>query len=187
MGKCPTCGASLRFGATSKQCAKCGKIVCNSCLQGWQGTLGYKKDWAGHYGTMGFCTVACFNKFWQAVFEFPLDYHIGTDVDNFPYKINALWNGAILAALAKSDPSIAPSLVEKGNLANQLGTDQAVAFLYRDNSGKPVWMWDKFIEKPERLWLRISKNAEGHRMQQKSTKTCGCMTRQESLGKKTDI
>jgi hypothetical protein len=153
MGKCPTCGASSFFGVYTKQCANCGKIVCNRCVPQWHGTLVYKQRSErpqiepAYYKTVGFCSTNCFSQFWQRVFDYPVDYEIGTDVDHFYQKLFLLWNQAIVSSTAKCSPSVAKYLLPKVKLATQIHSDQFGAFPYRDNSGKPHWMFEKFRAK----------------------------------------
>ena len=155
MGRCPTCGASSFIGVYTKQCANCGKVVCNRCVPQWQGTLTFKQTSErpptnpASYETVGFCSTDCFSQFWQRVFDYPLDYEIGTDVDNFNKKLILLWNQAITSSTAKCSPSVARFLVPKVKYAEQIHSAQFAAFPYWDNSGKAVWMFEKFRVKAQ--------------------------------------
>ena len=125
MGRCPTCGASSFLGVYTKQCANCGKVVCNRCVPQWQGTLTFKQiserppSVPAYYETAGFCSTDCFSQFWQRVFDYPIDYEVGTDVDNFYKRLILLWNQAITCSSAKCHPSVANYLVPKVRYAEQ--------------------------------------------------------------------
>ena len=102
-----------------------------------------------NYETVGFCSTNCFSQFWERVFDYPLDYEIGTDVENFNKKLILLWNQAITSSAAKCNPSVASYLVPKVKYAEQIHSTQFAAFPYWDNSSKVVWMFEKFRVKAQ--------------------------------------
>jgi hypothetical protein len=149
MGRCPTCGASSFFGVHTKQCANCGKGVCNKCVPKWQGTLTFKKTREtprapAYYEMVGFCSTECFSQFWQRVFDYPVDYEVGTDVNNFYTNLILLWNQAIISSTEKCNNSVAKYLVPKAKLAAQIHSGRFPAFPWSDKSGKAVWTFKKF-------------------------------------------
>jgi len=153
MGSCPTCGASSFFGVHTKQCANCGKIVCNRCVPQWQGILTFKQTserpptTPAYYETVGFCSTDCFSQFWQRVFDYPIDYEVGTDINNFYKTLILLWNHAITNSASKCNPSVARYLVPKVKLAEQIHSAKHPAFPGWDKSGKAFWMFEKFRTK----------------------------------------
>lgn len=153
MGSCPTCGASSFFGVHTKQCANCGKIVCNRCVPQWQGILNFKQTserpptTPAYYETVGFCSTDCFSQFWQRVFDYPIDYEVGTDINNFYKTLILLWNHAITNSASKCNPSVARYLVPKVKLAEQIHSAKHPAFPGWDKSGKAFWMFEKFRTK----------------------------------------
>lgn len=153
MGSCPTCGASSFFGVHTKQCANCGKIVCNRCVPQWQGILTFKQTserpptTPAYYETVGFCSTDCFSQFWQRVFDYPVDYEVGTDINNFYKTLILLWNHAITNSASKCNPSVARYLVPKVKLAEQIHSAKHPAFPGWDKSGKAFWMFEKFRTK----------------------------------------
>lgn len=153
MGSCPTCGASSFFGVHTKQCANCGKIVCNRCVPQWQGILTFKQTserpptTPAYYETVGFCSTDCFSQFWQRVFDYPIDYEVGTDINNFYKTLILLWNHAITNSASKCNPSVARYLVPKVKLAEQIHSAKYPAFPGWDKTGKAVWMFEKFRTK----------------------------------------
>jgi uncharacterized protein (DUF983 family) len=150
MGRCPTCGASSFFTVYTKQCANCGKVVCNKCVPQWHGTLIFKQSseipptTPAGYETVGFCSNDCFTQFWQRVFDFPVAYDVGTDIDNFYKNLFLLWNKAIVNSFEKSNVSSARYLVPRVKMAERLHTSRFNAFPCLDSSGKAVWMFEKF-------------------------------------------
>jgi transcription elongation factor Elf1 len=150
MGRCPSCGASSFIGVHTKQCANCGKIICNKCVPQWQGTLTFKQTSEGppttpaYYETVGFCSTDCFSQFWQRVFDYPVDYEVGTDVDNFYKNLILLWNQAITSSTEKCNPAVGRYLVPKVNFAQRIHSSRFPAFPWLDKSGKAVWMFEKF-------------------------------------------
>jgi len=153
MGRCPTCGASSFFGVYTKQCANCGKVVCNKCVPEWQGTLAFKQtserppSASAYYETVGFCSTNCFSEFWQRVFDYPVIYDVGTDIDNFYKNLITLWNKAIIHSTEKCNPLIARYLVPKVKLAERLHSNKFNVFPCWDKSGKALWMFEKFRTK----------------------------------------
>ena len=153
MARCPNCGARSFFGVYTKQCANCGKVVCNKCVPQWRGQLSFKQiserppaQPAG-YETMGFCSTECFSQFWQRVFDYPLDYEVGTDVENFYKNLILLWNKAVVYSTEKSNPSVAKNLGPKVRLAERLHSGKFNAFPFWDSQGKALWMFEKFRTK----------------------------------------
>jgi uncharacterized protein (DUF983 family) len=149
MGRCPSCGASSFFGVYTKQCANCGKIVCNRCVPEWHGFIAFKMTMEtptqqASYDTVGFCSDDCFNQFFERVFTFPVDYQIGTDIARFENQAILLWNQAIANATTKTNTNIAYILTQKANYAIKLHTAQFGAIPWWDSTGKPVWMFEKF-------------------------------------------
>ena len=108
MYRCPTCGARAFLGVATKQCANCGKVVCNKCVPQWEGQIAYKQSRenpsaSAEYGVVGFCSANCFDTFWQRVFDFPVDYGVGTDVNNFYTNLLLVWNNTIEDSFEKCD------------------------------------------------------------------------------------
>ena len=106
MVRCPSCGASSLFGVRTKQCAFCGKVVCNQCVPELIDPLSIKvaKEDERHeasYYTVGFCSSNCSHQFWQRVIDYQMNYEIGTDMENFNSNIVILWNNAIRDAVAQ--------------------------------------------------------------------------------------
>ena len=162
MGSCPSCGASSFFGVNTKQCAWCGKIVCNKCLPNWHGSIAYKiqvEEATGRpatYDSAGFCSNFCFNQFWQKVQEYPMD-EVGTDSPVFAVRVTWLWNQAILNAAAKANPTVARYLVPRFDFAIRISSPRFVAFPWLDPTGKPVWMFERFYAQAK---LALAKNLE---------------------------
>ena len=150
MARCPNCGASSFFTVYTKQCANCGKVVCNKCVPEWKGTIAFKQTSErppsdpACYDTFGFCSTDCFSQFWERVFNYPVDYDVGTDVDNFYKNIVLLWNRAIVSSTEKCNPSSARYLVPKVKLAESLHTAKFNAFPFWDSQGRALWMFEKF-------------------------------------------
>src|SRR3990172_5978012 len=151
MGRCPTCGASSFIGVYTKQCSNCGKVVCNRCVPQWHGTVTFKATietptQPASSDNAFFCSDSCFYQFWDRVFNFPVDYQIGTDVDRFEDQLVMLWNQAILDAATKCNAS-ARNLSPRVNYAVQIHSGRFVAFPWWDSSGKMIWMFEKFRTK----------------------------------------
>jgi transcription elongation factor Elf1 len=142
MGSCPTCGASSLFGVKTKQCAWCGKIVCNKCVPQWHGSL-YIKEGA-HYNVYGFCNEGCYNSFWSKVFvDYPL-HNIGTNIEGFDKELVSMWNKAILYAIKSSNPAVVKSLSQKAIDAIAMHNAISVAFPLVTSSGQTSPEFDKF-------------------------------------------
>lgn len=162
MGSCPSCGASSFFGVTTKQCAWCGKIVCDKCVPKWVGSLAYKvqpEDTMGHlavYGSAGFCSEFCFNQFWQQIQEYPLD-DIGTELGAFDLRVIWLWNQAIISATRKCNPNISRELAVRFDYALSIHSRKFVAFPWLSPTGKPVWMFERFYSRAK---LKLAQNLE---------------------------
>ncbi len=161
MGNCPTCGASGFFGVSTKQCAWCGKIVCNRCVPNWHGNLVFKTTMEDSfnppiYDMVEFCSDSCFNRFWLTVCKYPKE-SIGTNIPNFNNQVMLLWNQAIKDTALKSNPNVSKSLTQKINHAVSLHTPEFTALPCRDPSGKYMWMFERFISKAR---LTLAQNLE---------------------------
>jgi uncharacterized protein (DUF983 family) len=162
MGRCPSCGASSFFSVFTRQCANCGRTVCNRCIPQWKGAVSLKTAMESQtqpalYDSVGFCSESCFNQFWERVFIFPVDYQIGTDSGGFEKKAIMLWNQAIANSFTKCNANVAPVLSRRANYAVQLHSGRFQAFPWLDASGKPVWMFEKFHTRAK---TELAKNLE---------------------------
>lgn len=153
MARCPSCGASSLFGFYTKQCANCGKIVCDQCVPQWFGPVRFKtyaentSTQPARYETTGFCSVKCFGQFWDKILDYQAEPQIGTDMRSFGDNVIVLWNKAIVNAFAKGNPNAARSLVPKADYAVQIHSDRFPAFPWWDSSGKLLWMFERFRAK----------------------------------------
>ena len=161
--RCPSCGAGSIFGIRTKNCAFCGKAVCNKCVPTWRGSLSIKTSpesasTSASYATVGFCSNGCFNQFWQKVLDYPMNYHIGPDVDNLHKNWVKVWNDSIVNVFTTSTPDIInKELVTKVRLTAQIHTERFVAFPWLDSSGKHTWMAQKSYSK---ACLALAQNLE---------------------------
>lgn len=145
MGRCPTCGASSRFGINTKQCTWCGKIVCNKCVPQWYGSISIKMG--AYYEAHGFCSEPCYNSFWWKVMvDYPLHY-IGTNIASFDKELVCLWNNAILNAIMNSNPAVVSYLGPKAQNAVSIHNDNSVAFPWIDSSGSVIPEFNQFCVK----------------------------------------
>jgi hypothetical protein len=119
------------------------------------------------YEAFGFCSTNCFNQFWQRIFDYPVEYEVGTDTLNFNTKLLSLWNSAIANSTAHSNPNVARALSSKVNFAINIQTSQYIAFPYQETSNKNVWMFDKFRTKAQ---TALAKNLESCGRTQDSAK-----------------
>ncbi len=161
MGKCPSCGASSIFGISTKKCIWCHKEVCSKCVPEWHGNLSVKihsetVSAPAVYETVGFCSDKCFHQFWQKVLEYPMEYHIGTNINNFNRNWIRLWNDSIVKTFSASSANAA-EIVAKINRALQIHTERFPAFPWWDSSGKPTWMATKSSQKSR---LTLAQNLE---------------------------
>ena len=155
MVRCPSCGASSLFGLHTKQCAFCGKIVCDKCVPAFFGSLEIKTVWEGvggysaPYSTVSFCSSNCYYQFWQRVLDYPMDYEIGTDLEKekFNSTIIKLWNNAVRNAFATGGPTLATSLMPMVDNAIKIHTKQCPAFKWWDSSSNYLWSYQAFLTK----------------------------------------
>ncbi len=142
MGNCPSCGASSLFGVNTKQCAWCGKIVCNKCVPQLHGSLSIKVG--AYYEIHGFCSEGCHNSFWWKVFvDYPL-HNIGTDIERFGGTIIDLWNDAIFNAIMNANPAVVKSLESKAKNAIAMHNSASTAFPWFTSSGTTIPEFEKF-------------------------------------------
>lgn len=152
MGRCPSCGANSFFGVVTRQCANCGRIICNRCVPQWHGALAFKTrletpTQPASYDIAGFCSDTCFNQFWERVFNYQLDYQIGTDTGRFEDQVIVLWNQAIASSFSKCNATVAYYLNPRVNYAAQIHSGKFAAFPWWDPNGKILWMFEKFHTK----------------------------------------
>jgi hypothetical protein len=140
MVTCPSCGASSRFGLRTKQCAFCGRIVCNRCTPVSSGFLEIKRfrerNGPALYYSEGFCSPDCRHQFWQRVIDYPMDYEIGTDMEKekFDNIVIGLWNKAIRNAFATGNPNPATNIMPMIDNAIRIHSKQWPAFKWWDSS-----------------------------------------------------
>lgn len=160
LGTCPTCGASAIFGLKTKQCAWCGRITCNRCVPQSNGSITYKtfpeaQGQLPMYDSTGFCSMNCFNMFWDRVQQYPT-IEVATDIEQFEVIAIKLWNQAMLNAIYQSNPEVARKIVPKAEFALKLHTSQCPAFPWNG----PNQNADKFSNFRTKAKTNLAENLE---------------------------
>ena len=155
MGRCPSCGASSLFAIKTRQCVGCGKIGCNKCLPHLQfpfqmKVIAERGINPAIYEYAGFCSLSCTQKFWDRVGRYPLQNMIGTDLNNFDFRVIDAWNQAILGACTND-------FVAKAEEAIRLHSRRYPAFPWIGGDNKFYWMYTDLYRKAK---LALGQNLE---------------------------
>lgn len=88
-----------------------------------------------------------------------MEYHIGTDTENFSHNRSRLWNDAILNAFTKGSARARADQLLMGKIkyAIQIHSERFAAFPWLEPSGNPNWMFKKFAHKAK---VTLAQNLE---------------------------